>query len=154
MLPQKQVSLLTFDSRESQCRTATQSHNILCMAITCKLIVCVSESQHGRQTRIIQADFTEGHQIYPAIAEDLKDLEIGILGNLTTMFPSVQCIDIKNILHKVCLELVHLFCLYKKSYCHSPQSTHPFIPYILFTGLCLLNSHLLSFSEQCWHELQ
>ncbi|CAB1316366.1 unnamed protein product [Coregonus sp. 'balchen'] len=25
------------------------------------------ESQHGRQTQIIQTDFTEGHDIYPAI---------------------------------------------------------------------------------------
>lgn len=44
---------------------------------------CVSESRFGRQTRVIQTDFTEGHHIYPAITEDLKDLEIGILGNLS-----------------------------------------------------------------------
>uniref|UniRef100_A0A673ZII0 Hydroxysteroid (20-beta) dehydrogenase 2 n=1 Tax=Salmo trutta TaxID=8032 RepID=A0A673ZII0_SALTR len=37
------------------------------------------ESQHGRQTQIIQTDFTEGHDIYPAIAEALRDLDIGIL---------------------------------------------------------------------------
>lgn len=40
----------------------------------------VPESQHGRQTQIIQTDFTEGHDIYPAIAEALRDLDIGILG--------------------------------------------------------------------------
>ncbi|XP_031428377.1 hydroxysteroid (20-beta) dehydrogenase 2 [Clupea harengus] len=39
------------------------------------------ESRFGRQTRVIQTDFTEGHHIYPAITEDLKDLEIGILVN-------------------------------------------------------------------------
>ncbi|XP_026777579.3 hydroxysteroid (20-beta) dehydrogenase 2 [Pangasianodon hypophthalmus] len=39
------------------------------------------ESRYGRQTRVIQADFTEGHSIYPAIAEQLKGLEIGILVN-------------------------------------------------------------------------
>ncbi|XP_052313012.1 inactive hydroxysteroid dehydrogenase-like protein 1 [Oncorhynchus keta] len=38
------------------------------------------ESQHGLQTQIIQTDFTEGHDIYPAIAEALRDLDIGILG--------------------------------------------------------------------------
>ncbi|XP_035383147.1 very-long-chain 3-oxoacyl-CoA reductase [Electrophorus electricus] len=39
------------------------------------------ESQHGRQTRIIQADFTESQSIYPAIAKQLMGLEIGILVN-------------------------------------------------------------------------
>ncbi|XP_062844879.1 hydroxysteroid (20-beta) dehydrogenase 2 [Trichomycterus rosablanca] len=39
------------------------------------------ESQYGRQTRIIQADFTKGHSIYPAIGEQLKALDIGILVN-------------------------------------------------------------------------
>ncbi|XP_062392360.1 hydroxysteroid (20-beta) dehydrogenase 2 [Sardina pilchardus] len=39
------------------------------------------ESLYGRKTRVIQTDFTEGHQIYPAIAENLKGLEIGILVN-------------------------------------------------------------------------
>ncbi|KAM9440668.1 hydroxysteroid (20-beta) dehydrogenase 2 [Clarias gariepinus] len=39
------------------------------------------ESRYRRQTRVIQADFTEGHSIYPAIEEQLKDLEIGILVN-------------------------------------------------------------------------
>lgn len=39
------------------------------------------ESQYGRQTLVIQADFTEGHSIYPVIAEQLKDLKIGILVN-------------------------------------------------------------------------
>ncbi|XP_053533009.1 hydroxysteroid (20-beta) dehydrogenase 2 [Ictalurus punctatus] len=39
------------------------------------------ESRYGRKTRVIQADFTEGHSIYPAIEEQLKGLEIGILVN-------------------------------------------------------------------------
>uniref|UniRef100_A0A3B3RLT3 Hydroxysteroid (20-beta) dehydrogenase 2 n=1 Tax=Paramormyrops kingsleyae TaxID=1676925 RepID=A0A3B3RLT3_9TELE len=39
------------------------------------------ESMYGRQTRIIQTDFTEGPQIYPRIAEKLQGLEIGILVN-------------------------------------------------------------------------
>ncbi|XP_036420241.1 hydroxysteroid (20-beta) dehydrogenase 2 [Colossoma macropomum] len=39
------------------------------------------ESQFGRQTRVIQADFTEGDSIYPVIAQQLKGLEIGILVN-------------------------------------------------------------------------
>ena len=45
-----------------------------------------SEHQYGRKTRTIRADFTEGHSIYPAIAEGLQGLEIGILGNRTNYF--------------------------------------------------------------------
>uniref|UniRef100_A0A672JQV0 Very-long-chain 3-oxoacyl-CoA reductase-like n=1 Tax=Salarias fasciatus TaxID=181472 RepID=A0A672JQV0_SALFA len=39
------------------------------------------ENKFGRKTRIIQADFAEGDSIYPAIADALRDLEIGILVN-------------------------------------------------------------------------
>ncbi|KAI1903213.1 hypothetical protein AGOR_G00024910 [Albula goreensis] len=39
------------------------------------------ERQYGRQTCVIQADFTEGHAIYPIIAEKLQNLDIGILVN-------------------------------------------------------------------------
>ncbi|XP_018421321.1 PREDICTED: very-long-chain 3-oxoacyl-CoA reductase-like [Nanorana parkeri] len=39
------------------------------------------EQQSGRKTRIIQADFTGGAEIYPKIEEGLKDLDIGILVN-------------------------------------------------------------------------
>ncbi|MBN3312708.1 GBB2 protein, partial [Atractosteus spatula] len=39
------------------------------------------EAQFGRQTRVIQADFTEGATIYPGISEQLTGLEIGILVN-------------------------------------------------------------------------
>lgn len=45
-----------------------------------------SEGQYGRKTRTIQVDFTDGHSIYPAIAEELQGLEIGILGNGTTNY--------------------------------------------------------------------
>uniref|UniRef100_A0AAZ3QJL3 Hydroxysteroid (20-beta) dehydrogenase 2 n=1 Tax=Oncorhynchus tshawytscha TaxID=74940 RepID=A0AAZ3QJL3_ONCTS len=57
------------------------------------------ESQHGRQTQIIQTDFTEGHDIYPAIAEALQDLDIGILVNNVGMNYSdklVHFLDIPN----------------------------------------------------------
>ncbi|XP_035035121.1 hydroxysteroid (20-beta) dehydrogenase 2 [Hippoglossus stenolepis] len=39
------------------------------------------EHQYGRKTHTIRADFTDGHSIYPAIAEGLQGLEIGILVN-------------------------------------------------------------------------
>nr|XP_055055783.1 hydroxysteroid (20-beta) dehydrogenase 2 isoform X1 [Misgurnus anguillicaudatus] len=39
------------------------------------------ESRFRRQTRMIQADFTEGHSIYSAIKQQLEGLEIGILVN-------------------------------------------------------------------------
>lgn len=38
------------------------------------------ERLHGRVTRVIQADFTGGLEIYEAIKAGLKDLEIGVLG--------------------------------------------------------------------------
>ncbi len=46
------------------------------------LYVFVSESQYKRQTRVIQTDFTEGHSIYSAIAQQLEGLQIGILGEI------------------------------------------------------------------------
>lgn len=39
------------------------------------------ENKYGRETRIIQADFADGDGIYPAIAEALQGMEIGILVN-------------------------------------------------------------------------
>ncbi|KAK9536378.1 hypothetical protein VZT92_006164 [Zoarces viviparus] len=39
------------------------------------------EDQYGRKTRTIQVDFTDSQCIYPAIAEQLQGLEIGILVN-------------------------------------------------------------------------
>ncbi|XP_078389891.1 hydroxysteroid (20-beta) dehydrogenase 2 isoform X1 [Cetorhinus maximus] len=39
------------------------------------------EQQHGKKTKIIQADFTFGAEIYGPIEEALKDLNIGILVN-------------------------------------------------------------------------
>ncbi|XP_034746624.1 very-long-chain 3-oxoacyl-CoA reductase isoform X2 [Etheostoma cragini] len=38
-------------------------------------------NQYGRKTRTIQADFTDGQSIYPAVAGELQGLEIGILVN-------------------------------------------------------------------------
>ncbi|ROL40695.1 Very-long-chain 3-oxoacyl-CoA reductase [Anabarilius grahami] len=39
------------------------------------------ESRFKRQTHVIQTDFAEGHSIYPAIAQQLIGMEIGILVN-------------------------------------------------------------------------
>uniref|UniRef100_A0A673MWI2 Hydroxysteroid (20-beta) dehydrogenase 2 n=1 Tax=Sinocyclocheilus rhinocerous TaxID=307959 RepID=A0A673MWI2_9TELE len=39
------------------------------------------ESRYKRQTHVIQTDFTEGHSIYSAIAQQLEGLQIGILVN-------------------------------------------------------------------------
>ncbi|KAF7657665.1 hypothetical protein LDENG_00024030 [Lucifuga dentata] len=50
------------------------------------------EGQFGRKTRTIQADFTDGHSIYPAISEGLQGLEIGILVNNVGMNPSDELV--------------------------------------------------------------
>uniref|UniRef100_A0AAQ6IQE2 Hydroxysteroid (20-beta) dehydrogenase 2 n=1 Tax=Anabas testudineus TaxID=64144 RepID=A0AAQ6IQE2_ANATE len=39
------------------------------------------EDQYGQKTCTIQADFTDGHSIYPTIAKELQSLDIGILVN-------------------------------------------------------------------------
>ncbi|XP_030010448.1 hydroxysteroid (20-beta) dehydrogenase 2 [Sphaeramia orbicularis] len=56
---------------------------ILISRSTDKLRMVAKEikDQYGRKTRTIQVDFTEGQSIYPLIAKELQDLEIGILVN-------------------------------------------------------------------------
>ena len=39
-----------------------------------------TEEKYQREVRIISVDFSEGKNIYPNIAEQLQDLDIGILG--------------------------------------------------------------------------
>ena len=43
-------------------------------------LTCPSEEKYGREVRVIAVDFSAGQDIYPQIAEELKDLDIGILG--------------------------------------------------------------------------
>ncbi|XP_073335475.1 hydroxysteroid (20-beta) dehydrogenase 2 [Pagrus major] len=62
------------------------------------------EDQYGRKTRTIQVDFTDGHSIYPAIAEGLQGLEIGILVNNVGMTYSdnfAYFLEIPNIEQKI-----------------------------------------------------
>lgn len=44
------------------------------------LAYSLPERLHGRQTRVIQADFTRGMEIYADIEAGLQDLDIGVLG--------------------------------------------------------------------------
>uniref|UniRef100_A0A667Z9F3 Hydroxysteroid (20-beta) dehydrogenase 2 n=1 Tax=Myripristis murdjan TaxID=586833 RepID=A0A667Z9F3_9TELE len=46
--------------------------------LTFHVLLC---NKHNKKVRTIQTDFTHGHSIYPAIAEGLKGLEIGVLVN-------------------------------------------------------------------------
>ncbi|XP_037322774.2 hydroxysteroid (20-beta) dehydrogenase 2 isoform X1 [Pungitius pungitius] len=46
-----------------------------------RMIAKEIEEQYGQKTRTIQVDFTDSRRIYPAIAEQLEGLEIGILVN-------------------------------------------------------------------------
>ena len=39
-----------------------------------------TEQRYSREVRIIPVDFSEGLEIYPKLANDLKDLDIGVLG--------------------------------------------------------------------------
>ena len=40
------------------------------------------EEKYGREVRIIPVDFSEGPELYPRIAEELHDLDIGVLGKV------------------------------------------------------------------------
>ena len=39
-----------------------------------------TEEKYGREVRTIPVDFSGGFEIYPQIAENLQDLDIGVLG--------------------------------------------------------------------------
>ena len=39
-----------------------------------------SESKYSREVKVVAVDFSDGQDVYPQIAEELKDLEIGVLG--------------------------------------------------------------------------
>ena len=41
-----------------------------------------TEEKYGREVRVLPTDFSRGEEIYPEIAEKLKDLDIGILGKI------------------------------------------------------------------------
>ncbi|KAM8788819.1 very-long-chain 3-oxoacyl-CoA reductase-B-like [Rhynchonycteris naso] len=58
------------------------------------------ERLHGRLTRVIQADFTGGLEIYEAIETGLKDLEIGVLvNNVGMLYESglARLLDCENV---------------------------------------------------------
>ena len=40
------------------------------------------EEKYGCEVRVIPVDFSDGQEIYPRIAEELQDLDIGILGKV------------------------------------------------------------------------
>lgn len=42
--------------------------------------LCFSENKYNREVRIVVVDFTDGQEVYPRMAEELKDMDIGILG--------------------------------------------------------------------------
>lgn len=43
--------------------------------------ICVSETEYGVKTRVIDVDFTGGREIYERIGAQLQDLDIGVLVN-------------------------------------------------------------------------
>ena len=46
---------------------------------------CSTEKLYNREVRIIVADYTRGQEVYPQIAEQLQDLDIGILSGCTVI---------------------------------------------------------------------
>ena len=43
------------------------------------------EEKYSRDVRIIAVDFSDGPELYPRIAEELQDLDIGVLGKLPSV---------------------------------------------------------------------
>ncbi|XP_038238091.1 very-long-chain 3-oxoacyl-CoA reductase-like [Dermochelys coriacea] len=65
-----------------------------------KQVAAEIEEQHGQSTRVIEADFTQGSEIYDSIQTALQGLEIGILVNnvaMTCTKEPVHFLDIPNI---------------------------------------------------------
>ena len=40
----------------------------------------LTEEKYKREVRVVPVDFTDGQKVYPNIAEQLQDLDIGVLG--------------------------------------------------------------------------
>ena len=50
------------------------------------------EQQYHREVLVVPVDFSRGMEVYPYLAEQLKDLDIGILGeNSSLRLPTVTC---------------------------------------------------------------
>nr|XP_025036710.1 very-long-chain 3-oxoacyl-CoA reductase-like [Pelodiscus sinensis] len=70
-----------------------------------KQVAAEIEEQHGRSTRVVEADFTQGSEIYASIDAALQGLEIGILVNnvgMTYAPRPVNFLDVRDP-EKVCL---------------------------------------------------
>ena len=42
----------------------------------------LTEEKYGREVVVVPVDFSDGMEVYPNIAEQLKDLDIGVLSKL------------------------------------------------------------------------
>ncbi|XP_067413337.1 very-long-chain 3-oxoacyl-CoA reductase-like [Emydura macquarii macquarii] len=74
-----------------------------------KQVAAEIEEQHGRSTRVIETDFTQGPEIYESIQTALQSLEIGILVNNVGMACAtglVNFLDVPNI-DKVLSDIVN-----------------------------------------------
>ncbi len=78
-------------------------------------------SQYCREVLVIVADFTDGHVVFPAIAEKLKDIDIGILVNnvgLSYIHPEYFLEVTAQVLFGV-----NLFsCKWANTLCYTPTS--------------------------------
>ena len=58
--------------------TYSLTHRFLCIL----LMHALTEEKYGREVVVIPVDFSDGMEVYPNIAEQLKDLDIGVLSKL------------------------------------------------------------------------
>ncbi|XP_063305524.1 very-long-chain 3-oxoacyl-CoA reductase-B-like [Pelobates fuscus] len=82
---------------------AKRGHDVVLISRTLEKLKNVAseiEQEFGRKTKIIQADFTRGSEMYQSIEDGLKGMEIGILVNnvgMSVSNPPKRFLDIPNI---------------------------------------------------------
>ncbi|XP_063305525.1 very-long-chain 3-oxoacyl-CoA reductase-like [Pelobates fuscus] len=82
---------------------AKRGHDVVLISRTLEKLKNVAseiEQKYGRKTKIMQADFTRGSEMYQSIEDGLKGMEIGILVNnvgMTVCDPFERFLDIPNI---------------------------------------------------------
>lgn len=83
-----------------------EKKHMICLLRWLNSVCCLShsEGEYGRKTRTIQADFTEGNAVYPAIAQELHGLEIGILGKRSCGYQAA-------LMHQFCIATEGISCI-------------------------------------------
>jgi len=64
---------------------------------------CLTESDYSVETKVVQADFSDGRNIYQRIANELSSVDIGILGKIVTILVMPDIFGVYLIVISFCL---------------------------------------------------